>query len=113
MERKRVSILMPVNIYRGAKMCADSVGQSVTQFIIQAVAQRCRTWTDPVTGEKVLQREHARGALGPGSGEDLTNIQCYHVACSSPASKCKSPEKHRAWGDWFNELTNTKVVDNA
>ncbi len=50
-----VQLRIPKPLWQAVGDCADSIFQSKNQFVLQALAQRTRNWTDPITGEKVVQ----------------------------------------------------------
>ena len=59
-----VSLRFPRGLHEMAVQCADTINQSLTQFVIQAVAQRVRNWKHPVTGKPVA-RASSRGTPTP------------------------------------------------
>lgn len=101
--RKVVSITIPTHIHEAGKACAASIGQSFSQFVVMATAQRISNWRDPLTGKKLAAGEVERGTLKTSAGHQLEGWMCAHPACNRPASSCKLPEKHKK--DWFNEGT--------
>ena len=52
----------PTALKDAAQLCADTIGQSLSQFISQAVAQRIRNWRDPLSGKPMAGTE--RGQMG-------------------------------------------------
>ena len=50
----KVQIRIPRRFWDAAGDCAHSVAQSKNAFVVQAVAQRLKNWTDAITGEKIM-----------------------------------------------------------
>jgi len=110
-QKVKVTWLAPENVYVAAKECADSIGQSLSQFITFAVAQRARRWTDPLTGQAVVGqggRATQRMADAPYAG--WTCWHSYHPG--TPAAECarKAPAHHRR--EWTMTLPDgTERID--
>lgn len=51
------TVRLPVELHAAARASADSVYQSLNQFVVQAVAQRVRNWRDPVSGKRVVRQK--------------------------------------------------------
>ncbi|KKM95039.1 hypothetical protein LCGC14_1192230 [marine sediment metagenome] len=51
----KVQLRVPKWLWDAIGDCCLPITQSKNQFIIQAATQRVRNWTDPMTGEKVIQ----------------------------------------------------------
>lgn len=96
----KVTVYMPQRIYRAAKHASDLVGQSTSNFIVMATAQRVRNWRDPLSGEKVGVDVDVAIDRGKAAG-----WECDHPACGGPASSCRKPEEHREdyWITWDPE----------
>ena len=54
-EAQYVQLRIPKPLWKAVGDCADSIFQSKNQFVLQALAQRVRNWTDPLTKENVVQ----------------------------------------------------------
>ena len=89
-EKKATYVSMPPRIHRAAQACADSIGQSLSAFIVQAVAQRIRNWRDPITGEKVVVEQ-----LEGDEEAKWQGWECTHGSHGEaiPAMECESREE--------------------
>lgn len=95
-EMKQFTVRVPTRIYESAKRAADSVGSSLNQFVILAMAQRARRWRDPISNKSVTETL-------------VTEIYdpwvCYHGACGGVAiTECRGKKygHHRRSG-WRHE----------
>lgn len=86
----------PVELKKAAEACAESVHQSLNNYITMAVAQRTRRWRDPFTSKPlVATRKKAEPYLG---------WVCSHGACGGVnAEDCRGKKipSHRT--SWYNE----------
>ncbi len=81
----KVQLRIPRWLWEAVGDCSSTIVQSKNQFVLQALAQRVRNWTDPMTGEKVVQTISANK---PYSG-----WVCYHGShAEQPAIQCKSKQ---------------------
>lgn len=96
--KKVITVYVPEEIWYASKLCADSIGQSLSQFAVFAMAQRARKWRHPLTGSPVAQ----------DAGEQLVEMQRAELVCNLcgcyPVATCSNPEGHEAGGQWFTPL---------
>jgi len=101
-DRIRTTVYLPTQIHAAAKLAADTVGQSLSQFVTLAVAQRARRWEDPITGERV--NKHVDSLVDTRKKAYL----CFHPACDGvDARQCTRPKEHREQGLWEEVDTRT------
>ena len=80
-EVQYVQLRIPKPLWKAVGDCADSIFQSKNQFVLQALAQRTRNWTDPITGKKVVQTitldaPYQGWMCGHGSHDLQPALQC-------------------------------------
>lgn len=98
-DKQATTILLPKRVHEAVKLCCEVSGHSMSQFIADATAQRVRNWTDPITGERVVQVA-ARAGLVEGSAGSLTSWSCQECG---DASSCSNPSMHKKNGFWVNK----------
>ncbi len=82
-EAQYVQLRIPKPLWKAVGDCADSIFQSKNQFVLQALAQRVRNWTDPLTKENVVTTTTAQAQFqGWMCGHGSHDLQ--------PASECRS-----------------------
>ena len=77
----KVQLRIPRWLWEAVGDCSQTIVQSKNQFVLQALAQRVRNWTDPMTGEKVVQtttkdKVYEGWLCGHGSHDLRPAIQC-------------------------------------
>lgn len=103
---KKVTVYMPERIYKAAQHASSLVGQSASNFIVMATAQRVRNWRDPLSGEKVGTDVVGQIAAGKAAG-----WECDHPACAGSADRCKAPQAHQQdyWIQWDTDAVDPET----
>ena len=94
-EVMKVQLRIPRWLWDAVGDCSTTIVQSKNQFVLQALAQRVRNWTDPMTGDKVVQTiskdKHYKGWMCGHGSHDL-----------QPATDCRG-KKATHKKEFFNE----------
>ena len=94
-EVMKVQLRIPRWLWDAVGDCSGTIVQSKNQFVLQALAQRVRNWTDPMTGEKVVQTISAN--------KHFQDWMCGHGSHDlRPAQECRnSKTTHKK--EFYNE----------